>query len=175
MGRAEGSCLLSRLSFLTFCLLLPFSLPSEAARIQSHGRRLVDGNSGRPTLMVYSRGIAVLQHLGMRQENLRPLRYIQMWSGVAEGVGGGGYDCFPALAAAGIERAAGEGGKEGGRKREGPGGGVGPGKGRERRGWFSSAARWMDGWNRGRGGGGGGRGVYTTSAPTGPGGEVNLC
>ena len=68
--------------------------------------------------MVYSRGIAVLQHLGMGQENLRPLRYIQMWSGVAEGVGGGGYDCFPALAAAGIERAAGEGGREGGRERD---------------------------------------------------------
>ena len=60
----------------------------------------------------------------MGQENLRPLRYIQMWSGVAEGVGGGGYDCFPALAAAGIERAAGEGGREeerGTRRRRGTG------------------------------------------------------
>ena len=65
------------------------------------------------------------------------LSHMKMLSSVVDGVGGGGYDCFPALAAAGIERAAGEGGREGGRKREGPGGGVGPGKGRERRGWFS--------------------------------------
>ena len=43
MGRAEGSCLLTRLSFLTFCLLLPFSLPSEVARVQSPGGRLIDG------------------------------------------------------------------------------------------------------------------------------------
>ena len=56
-------------------------------------------------------------------------------SSVCDGVVGGGYDCFPALAAAGIERAAGEGPGEraGGR----------PGGEREE---VGSAARWMDGW-----------------------------
>ena len=64
-------------------------------------------------------------------------------SSVGDGVGGGGYDCFPALAAAGIERAAGEGPGEraGGREAERPGG---------EREEVGSAARWMDGWNRGR-------------------------
>ena len=58
---------------------------------------------------------------------------MKMLSSVVDGIGGGGYDCFPALAAAGIERAAGEGpGEQPGRERE--------------RGEVGSAARWMDGW-----------------------------
>ena len=60
-------------------------------------------------------------------------------SSVCDGVGGGGYDCFPALAAAGIERAAGEGPGERASERAG----GRPGGEREE---VGSAARWMNGW-----------------------------
>ena len=78
--------------------------------------------------------IVVMKHFWTWLRYWLPLGDIKMMSSVAEAVGGGGYDCFPALAAAGIERAAGEGPSER--------------PGRESK--VGSAARWMDGWNRGR-------------------------
>ena len=77
-----------------------------------------------------------------------------MFSSAADAVGGGGYDCFPALAAPGIERAAGEGPSER--------------RGRERE---ERLVQLLDGWMDGTEGG---RGVYTTSAPTVPAGSGSV-
>ena len=75
-------------------------------------------------------------------------------SSVCDGVVGGGYDCFPALAAAGIERAAGEGPGERASERAG-----------DREGRGKRLVQLLDGWMDGTEGEGE-RGVYTTSALT---------
>lgn len=104
--------------------------------------------------MFHIRVTAVVQHEQTLQQYRRPLSPIKMFSSAADAVGGGGYDCFPALAAPGIERAAGEGPSER--------------RGRERE---ERLVQLLDGWMDGTEGG---RGVYTTSAPTVPAGSGSV-